>query len=37
MILFAFTPIDPAKRKPPLLKRVWRAIVAVFDFITGFG
>ena len=43
MILFVFTPgdpftpIDPVKRKPTLLKRVWRKIVAVWDFITGFG
>ena len=38
MILFAFTPIDKVGEKPPtLLKRVWRAIVAVWDFITHFG
>jgi hypothetical protein len=35
--MMTFTHIDPAKRKPTLLKRIWRAIVTVFDFITGFG
>jgi hypothetical protein len=37
MILFAFTPTHPANRKPSLLKKIWRALVAVFDFITHFG
>jgi hypothetical protein len=35
--MMTFTPLHPANRKPSRLKRVWRAIVAVFDFITGFG
>ena len=37
MILFAFTSLHPANRKPTLWKRVWRKIVAVWDFITGVG
>ena len=37
MILFAFTPVHPANRKPSFVKKVWRAIVAIFDFITDFG